>query len=180
MVSDKDSKRRNALCFTCKGEVMKRLIGVITLSLVAVTAAGSRADSDNAAVDAQNENWLLAKYDANGDARITQDEVSTKKLNIFRHMEVDGDGGVSFNEYESMDSAKRQALVKSRFLKLDSDQDGRVSQGEYSSYMGMFASIDSNGDGTLTENEMSVSETPEAHVTHCLLWLCLRTKMSDK
>lgn len=143
------------------------------VAAVALSAAGAYAENST------DQNWLLVKYDSNGDARITQDEVALKKLNIFRHMDLDGDNGVSFKEYESMDGAKRQALLKSRFNKLDSDQDGRVSEAEYSSYMGMFASIDSNGDGTLTSDEMSVAERAEAFVSRCLWMFCLRTKMSD-
>lgn len=155
---------------------MKKFLSAM---LVASCAIGwvNTAVAENS--DYQAGNWLLAKYDRNGDDRITQDEVSTKKLNIFRRMDSNDDGGVSFAEYESVDGAKRQALLKSRFNKLDSDRDGRVNESEYSSFMGLFASIDSNGDGTLTAEEMNVAERSEAYVTHCLWWFCLRTEMDE-
>lgn len=124
-------------------------------------------------------NWLLAKYDVNGDDRITQREIASKKLKLFRHMDADADGGVDFREYERIDTAKRHALLKSRFIKLDSDHDGRVTEAEYSSYMGLFSNIDSNGDGTLTVQEMRVAERSDEFVTHCLWMFCLRTSQDD-
>ncbi len=153
---------------------MNKLINAMYVVICALGAVGVNAADDD--FDYHGNNWLLAKYDLNGDARITQDEITSKKLNIFRHMDNDGDGGVSFDEYENMDSAKRFALLKSRFAKLDSDHDGRVSEDEYCSYMGLFADIDSNGDGTLTSDEMNPQEEHEAQVTRCLWWFCLRTE----
>ena len=122
------------------------------------------------------ENWLLAKYDLNGDVRITQNEITSKKRNIFKHMDGDSDGGVSFEEYENMDVAKRQALLRSRFNKLDVDKDGRLTEAEYTKYMGMFDSIDSDGDGALTSVEMGVGQV-ETSDTHCLLWFCFRSSI---
>ena len=147
---------------------------IISLSLLAGFTSAGYAESD-----ASQDHWLLAKYDLNGDAKITQDEVAVKKLNIFRHMDMDSDGGVSFDEYKDVDFSRRQALLKARFGKLDTDRDGLITEKEYSTYMGLFSSIDSNGDGTLTSKEMGV-EQQQAKVednSHCLLWFCFRTSL---
>jgi len=123
-----------------------------------------------------HENWLLAKYDLNGDGRITHKEITSKKRNIFKYMDSDDDGGITFKEYESMDIAKREALLKSRFNKLDLDQDARISEKEYCNYMGLFDSIDSDGDGILTSTEMGTGQSKTTS-TKCVLWFCLRTQL---
>jgi len=156
--------------------MMKLMNSFASLLLLATLSANAVSQSDEYA----GNNWLLAKYDANGDAQITLEEIASKKLNIFQHMDLDSDGGVSFSEYETLDLAKRKALLKSRFIKLDSDRNGKVTQSEYSSYMGLFASIDSNGDGALTEEEINNGSKAEAYVSHCVLWFCFRTKMDDE
>ena len=59
-------------------------------------------------------------------------------------------GSVSFEEYESTDAARRENLLKSRFSKIDGDDDGVVTEQEYSHFLGQFSSIDSDGDGILS------------------------------
>ncbi len=128
------------------------------------------------AAEDHNHDWLLAKYDLNGDTQITQNEVVSKKRNIFKHMDSDNDGGINFQEYETMDITKREVLLKARFNKLDLDQDGRVTEEEYCDYMGLFASIDSDGDGTLTTSEIGTRQTQNT-TTRCLLWFCIRSEL---
>ncbi|WP_439133912.1 EF-hand domain-containing protein [Pseudomaricurvus sp.] len=129
----------------------------------------------------QQQPWLLAKYDLNGDTTITLEEVSEKKKSLFVQLDHDRDGHISFGEYETIDQAKRQALLKKRFSKLDEDKNGRVSEAEYASFVGLFSTYDSDGDGTLSRGEVhsyqnsnSVNAAPN---THCLLWFCIRSEL---
>ncbi|GLS27615.1 hypothetical protein GCM10007877_33340 [Marinibactrum halimedae] len=130
---------------------------------------------------AEEPSWILAKYDLNGDEQITAEEITSKKLRVFRFMDDDQDGGVSFTEYSKSDADRRQALLKARFLKLDFNHDGFITDEEYSSYLGMFASIDSDGDGSLSASEMrdleSLGEKKGEDEKYCLLWLCFRTDL---
>lgn len=144
------------------------------MNLVKLTAAiclagvGALAQADS---NTSGNSWLLAKYDLNGDTVISQEEITAKKLDIFRLMDLNTSGGVSFDEYEQIDAARRNMLLKARFNKLDQDKNGEVTEAEYSSFLGQFSSIDANGDGMLDSQEIMPTEE---HETHCFYWFCLR------
>ena len=44
------------------------------------------------AVYADDSSRLLSKYDLNGDHSISQDEIMSKKLDVFRYLDSDKDG----------------------------------------------------------------------------------------
>lgn len=153
--------------------------------LASVTAASVFADEGTS----KNEQWLLAKYDVNGDKVISVDEISEKRQKLYASMDLDADGGVTFGEYEYVDGVKRQMLLKARFNKLDLDQDGKLSSSEYCSYLGSFDRFDQNGDGNITTSEIDMSKVQAAKQkqkpepvkveddTSCLLWFCVRTSL---
>ncbi len=154
---------------------MKKHHWLLPLCSLFFLPTGSFGD---AATGASQDHWLLAKYDLNGDTRITQNEISSKKLNIFRYMDGDQDGSVSLEEYQTMDATKRAALLKSRFYKLDEDQDGYITEAEYSNYMGLFESIDSDGDGVVTATEMGMdTSSAQTYVTTCVWRFCYRSEL---
>lgn len=144
---------------------MKHLLATF-IFLSAATVSWAQESVEN------TQSWLLAKYDLNGDALISQEEISAKKLDIFRLMDLDVNGGVSYDEYEQIDTARRELILKARFNKLDSDKNGQVTEEEYSSFLGQFSSIDANGDGMLDSTEIMPAE--DEFETHCFYWLCLR------
>ena len=123
-------------------------------------------------------NWLLAKYDLNGDSVITQAEVSRKKSDFFEHMDADGNQEVSFEEYQQVDQARRERLLKLRFSKLDIDQNGKVTSDEYASYDGDFNALDNNGDGTISASEIH-SQSAKNEEPRCLLWFCFRKSLNQ-
>lgn len=149
---------------------MKHLLHctAVPLALAVIFSASCVADDGSR---------LLSKYDLNGDLSISQDEIKSKKLNVFRYLDNDKDGSVSFSEYESSDAARRVNLLKSRFAKIDSDSDGIVTEAEYSHFLGQFESLDVNGDGSLSSEEVNVAEADSNANNHCLFWFCFRTTL---
>lgn len=124
---------------------------------------------------------LLAKYDVNGDNIISTTEVEDKRLQTFVKMDFDASGAVSFSEYEEIDKVKRLPILKARFNKLDTNRDGRLTGGEYSSYLGSFTRLDKNQDGQVSKREIKAApsgdgvEKKEADL--CLLWVCVRSSI---
>lgn len=125
-----------------------------------------------------DDRWLLAKYDENGDSVISASEIEFKRKRVFSHMDEDGDGDVSYAEYESLDMQKRQPLLQARFNKLDANSDGTLSGDEYTSYLGSFQRFDQNGDGQVSSQEIATKKArhgvPKPEADLCLLWVCVR------
>lgn len=129
--------------------------------------------------------WLLAKYDNNGDKVISLNEINTKRKEMHSAIDIDEDGQVSFEEYQSVDSVKRTSLLKKQFKNLDVDKNGRLSDQEYSAYQGNFDRFDLNKDGKITRAEMKSAQNSKSSKIkgddspehRCLLWLCVRSNL---
>jgi hypothetical protein len=131
------------------------------------------------------DQWLMAKYDTNGDSVISAGEISQKRERMFSAMDDNGDGIVSLDEYELLDIKKRALIVKARFTKLDKNGDGQLTDDEYVSYYGSFGALDLDGDGKITSAEMRLDPKASAAPTlqasadpKCFLWLCVRASVN--
>jgi len=127
-----------------------------------------------------SKNWLMAKYDHNGDHVISLNEINKKRQSYYAVIDRDQDGLLSFDEYQKVDMLKRQSALASQFKRLDINNDGLVNSKEYSAYQGDFDRLDLNNDGKITSSEMTSSPRvtngalKEASLTKCLLWFCFR------
>ncbi len=157
--------------------LMKSLRSIGCLPAIVLAALASFSFTLNAQESSQPDpRWIIAKYDLNGDDTITAEEVTSKKLRVFQFMDTNQDGAVSVDEYIISDAQRRETLLMARFDKLDLDHDGIIDGQEYTSYLGLFASIDGDGDGHLTESEVKASQSDVEYKTRCLWVLCLRTQ----
>ncbi|WP_353302176.1 EF-hand domain-containing protein [Sessilibacter corallicola] len=155
----------------------KRLKHVRGLQAALLTLVTGFSFSINADDTSQSDHrWILAKYDLNGDDTITAEEITSKKLRVFQFMDTNQDGAVSVDEYIVSDAQRRETLLKARFDKLDLDHDGIIDGEEYTSYLGLFASIDGDGDGNISESEVKAAQSEIEYKTRCLWVFCLRTQ----
>ncbi|MDZ7923390.1 MAG: hypothetical protein U5M23_04885 [Marinagarivorans sp.] len=156
------------------------LAGVV---MIMATQAVSADEANYGVGTKAADQWLMAKYDSNGDSAITAEEISQKRERMFSAMDDDGDGIVSLDEYELLDVKKRALIVKSRFAKLDKNGDGQLTDDEYVGYYGSFGAFDLDGDGNITSAEMKLdpkytkAKLQTADGSKCLLWLCVRASI---
>jgi Ca2+-binding EF-hand superfamily protein len=98
----------------------------------------------------------LMQADANGDGRITKDEIRAQRLTIFARMDVNSDGVVNVEDRPA--AAEGQAKTKRRrggdYARFDADNDGKVTQAEFvdRDYDG-FDRLDANKDGAIDASE---------------------------
>ena len=105
---------------------------------------------------------MVAELDLNGDGNISKSEIDAKKAAKFTEADQTGDGVLTFEEFEAhalAEKARREAQRRERmFARLDSDGDGVVSEAEFGEARGgrlekHFDRIDTNGDGMISEAE---------------------------
>ena len=157
-----------------------KALALLLIALLCGWSSAGHADELGLGEQA-SEKWLLAKYDHNGDSVISAGEVSHKRHKMFSYMDDNADGLVTLAEYELLDAKKRALVVRARFTKLDSNDDGQLSNDEYIGYYGAFGALDLDGNGHITSQEMSEAKQPALAVSpqpKCFLWLCVRT-LSD-
>ncbi len=95
----------------------------------------------------------LRDRDANGDGRISRDEVPERMERIFGRLDANRDGFIDEDELEGMASGMRIQ----RFLERDEDGDGRLSRDELPERMRQrFERMDSNDDGYIDKEELEV------------------------
>jgi Ca2+-binding EF-hand superfamily protein len=107
--------------------------------------------------DRQAEFWerFSERHDEDGDGRVTAEEFG-RSYPRFQSLDVDGDGAVTSEELEAAvaEMGGRPAPGHGLVRSADADRDGAVTREEWSARL---AEIDSDGDGALTDEELTES-----------------------
>lgn len=116
---------------------------------------------------------ILARFDANQDGQITQEEVQKVRIDHFTQMDTDGNDLVSLEEFESFKAAKQQERqaqkdgkqcnrkhgrkwdAGSHFAHLDMSGDNQLSIEEFTAQLPIFNKWDANEDGVITTEELN-------------------------
>jgi Ca2+-binding EF-hand superfamily protein len=103
---------------------------------------------------------LLARVDTNKDGQITREESAAARERMFRRLDKNKDGLIDEPEIEKARQAivDRAAMMEkrlsSRWQRMDSDGDGKVSAAEFQARSAMFELADRNGDGVVSKDEI--------------------------
>ncbi|WP_415184029.1 EF-hand domain-containing protein [Phaeovulum sp.] len=107
----------------------------------------------------------FAKYDTDGDGKITQDEIRAVRAAEAAALDANGDGKISAEELVAQEmagvQARVEARVKARIAAQDADGDGMLSAAELASRpmpMMMFDRFDTDNDGAISTAEMEAAK----------------------
>ena len=142
---------------------MKRPIlasGMIA-AVIAVTSTSVIAQQMGQGGMRQGPGFDFEELDANGDGKITQDEMQTRAQDRFKAADTDGDGAISAEEMTARMQARMAERMAARVEMMmktrDADKDGKISMEEMQpGQMGrMFERHDSDGDGAISAEEFA-------------------------
>jgi len=118
-------------------------------------------------------NVLFDRADANGDLRLSWNEMAADRRRRFVEFDRNDDARVSFEEYSDQPmplglrqiSDRLMVLRARRFARYDADGDGLVSEQEYiAAGQSLFELMDEDNDGLLTPEEYDMAWRPAAGV----------------
>jgi len=116
---------------------------------------------------------MAAQYDANGDGKVTVEEIQAARVAEFQANDTNGDAVLSLEELQALMQKKRNEHVATRLAELDTDGDGSLSVTEFQAKAPaeragnaatLFGLADTNNDNALDATELSVLKSPEGRV----------------
>ena len=142
-----------------------RTASVGILLLASMAGAPVLADPGGGTMNKQIR-LMFERFDSNGDGRICMDEFSDVHMIRFYTLDMDNDGEIFREEFVFMRGM--QGVPGDRadeaFDRLDSDGNGRLSVNEFEASRGStFATLDLNGDGDLSQVEVSQVASAKQH-----------------
>ncbi len=122
------------------------------LMLGSIVAAGAALVAASAmAAEGKDRGW--DRMDANGDGKVTAEELSAQNAKFLADADANGDGAVTREEAKAFHKAKREEMRAKR--NPDKNGDGLVDRTEFvNAAQERFDRMDKNDDGVLSKDEM--------------------------
>ena len=142
--------------------IIASLIGSVAIGGVALAQDGGDRDGPRHGQRGSPEDrvtMLMERFDTNGDGQITVEEVEALRAARFDEADTNGDGVIDVTEFEAAAQARMAERMAEHagemFARMDEDGDGQLTQDDLGGREGrMFGQADENGDGILTEDEL--------------------------
>jgi Ca2+-binding EF-hand superfamily protein len=102
---------------------------------------------------------IFAKLDKNADGKLTQDELPATHAERIMKADTDGDGAVTKEELEQARQARGgRPSIDDIFAKLDKNADGKLTQDELPERLAeRIMKADTDGDGAVTKEELQAA-----------------------
>lgn len=152
---------------------MNTKVALSAITLAAVVAAGLSTASfahqgGRDGADRQPP-FNFAEMDANGDGKVTMEEIAAHRAAMIARIDADGDGNISADELLAMQEQQARQRAENRAARmierLDTDKDGKLSVAEMTAGSDrgdfgakMFSRIDSDNDGAISQEEADAAK----------------------
>jgi len=98
---------------------------------------------------------MMERFDANGDGKITAEEMAEVRTKAMTTYDADKDGALTLDEFKGLWNEFMQRRQVRGFQHLDTDGDGKLSMEELKTPTEhMFSRMDRNDDGVVNEDDM--------------------------
>lgn len=127
---------------------------------IASSNPGNRYGANKGYKNGKRRQPRFEDMDANHDGVLSKDEWPADAVEYYTALDANADGNVSYNEFFN-----RKQISASVLKGLDTNNDNRISRGEWTGEAAEFNRIDKNADNFLTVAELSADSSAQAAST---------------
>ncbi|MBI1365795.1 MAG: hypothetical protein GC153_07520 [Alphaproteobacteria bacterium] len=141
---------------------MKKIIIFSALAAAGLIAGGALAQGGQGPRDKESR-W--ERLDANGDGKITLDELDARQKAFLAEADANGDGVLTKDELKAVHDKRR--AERAALMMGDANGDGKVTREEFEAReAARFAKLDTNKDGVLSPDELAAAPRGPRHGKH--------------